>query len=180
MPQAFNIQTPSNRRSYVINFTANATAAMDLFSIEAPKPDPRQARIIRLQRIVIDNPGIQGTAAVVSLSLVWTTGPAVGAPPATAVPIDPRNPPALSVCHAANTTLAPANSTTLAAYGIYVPTTLAAFSPLVIEMGGQGQVYQQPTAGQTIPGYTGLALRHPGATSASGMIGYAVFCEELI
>lgn len=178
MPQAFDIRAPSTRRSYVVTFSANATTAMDLFGIEAPIPDPRQARLIRLQRIVIDNPGTQGTAAVVSLSLVWTAAASTG-PKVTAVPIDPRNPAALSVCHSANT-YQTAGATTLATYGIYVPTAAAAFTPFVIEMGGAGMVYQQPTATQTLSGYTGLALRHPGATSAAGLIGYAVFCEELV
>jgi len=168
----YAVTFPSDRPTYVVNFNVSPAAAADLFAIEAA------GKTIRLQRIVIDNPGFQTTAGVVLLSLIRTTTAGTGGV-VTPSTLDPADPAAVSVAHAAPTSLGAAG-TTIASYGIFVPATAAAaFSPVVIDMGGQGQVYKQPTVSPSPTGASGIALRHPGAAGAQGLIGYAVFTEEV-
>ena len=165
-------QYPSDQASYVVNFNVSPTAQMDMFAIECGAN-----RCVRLQRIVIDNPGALTAGALVGLTLVFTTAAGTGSV-VTPVAVDQYDSPFTGICRSGNTggNLGTAGST-LATYTLWTPTTPAgAFTPLVLEMGGQGQVYKQPTVKLGVA--NGIALRHPGAAGAAGFVGYAVFVEE--
>ena len=175
----YQIVAPSDRPSYVVNFGATApTAATDLFAIEAGTTG-----IVRLQRIVIYNPGGQTTPGLVTLTLVRTKTAGSGGvvTPEVVDPIDTTTglaggtPNFSGIVRAGNTTLGTQDASIAGDFSLWIPGATAAFNPLVLEMGGQGQVYKQPTAR---PGF-GIAFRHPGATGATTWYGYAVWTEDV-
>jgi hypothetical protein len=171
-PPEYVLQGPSDRPSYVVNFGAVApTAASDLFAIEA---GPN--KIVRLQRVTIYNPGGQTTAGLVVINLVRTKTPGtLGVVlPEFIAPSD-ATPGFSGIVRASPTALGTQDASIAGDFAIWVPSpTPAAFSPLVLEMGGQGLTYKQPEAP---PGY-GIAFRHPGAVGATQWYGYAVWCED--
>jgi hypothetical protein len=176
---AYSVQFPSVRPSYVVNFGATApTAQSDLFAIEAGP-----TKVVRLMRVAIYNPGMQTTAGLTVLNFVRTKTAGTGGvvTPQCISPVDTTTPTAPSgtpnftgIVRASPTALGAQDASIAGDFALWVPGAIGAFSPLVIEMGGQGLTYRVPDAP---PGF-GVAFRHPGAAGATTWYGYAVFCED--
>lgn len=158
----------SDKATYAVNFNRDATAAMDLCAIESGT-----TKIVRIRKIVITNPGIQGTAGLRTLSLIRTT---------TAGANNTVTPPKLDSGDGAYSGIAASGrtggdlgtaGTTILSIPVYVPTALAAFSPIVIEFGDDAKA---PTSIAGIA--NGLSLRDSGAASAEKMCGFVIFTEE--
>jgi hypothetical protein len=133
------------------------TAAMDLAVIEAPA-----SGVIRLQRIVIWNPGILTAAALVALQLIRkTTAGTAGV--VTPSPADPAASAYGGVCRAGVTTRG-TDGTVIDTISVFTPTALAQFYPIVIDYGDANAI-QSPV----IPAGTanGIALKHPGGAGAA-------------
>lgn len=164
---------PSDRPTYRVGFSVNPTAAMDVFAIEAGA-----GLAVRIQRIVITNPGMQTTAALDALVLNRTKAAGTGS---TVIPakLDPTDAAFSGVVRSGNTG---ANLGTVDSainnYPLWVPAAVGAFVALPLETGEQAHGCKQLTIA---PGTAnGIALRHPGAAGASGFAGFVDFVEEPI
>jgi hypothetical protein len=165
------VQYPSDRPSYVVNFNVNPTVTMDMFAIECGP-----SKYVRLERIVIDNVGMLTTAGMLALALIRTTVSGAGSL-VTPVGLDEGDPPFTGLCRSGNSAANLGTAgVTIAMYNMWIPAAVGPMTPLVLEMGGQGQVYKQPLIKTGVN--NGISLRNPGGAGGAGFCGYAVFCEE--
>lgn len=136
-----------------------AASATDLLVVEAPS-----AGVIRLQRLVIWNPGSQTTAGIVDLQLIRKTSAGTGGA-VTPNPLDSSDAAYGGLCRAGVTTRG-ADGAVLDTIGVYVPAAVAAFAPLVVDW-SQSDSTKAPVI---LPGTgNGIALKHPGSTGAAGL-----------
>lgn len=141
------------------------TAARQLFVIEAPA-----SGVIRLQRIIIWQPGSQTTAGLVTLQLLRTTTASSGGTAITPAPVDSSDAAYGGIVRSLPTS--GTESTVLDQIAVYVPAALAAFTPIVIDY-----AVLDSLKAPVIPAGTanGIALKHPGSSGAAKFSVSAIF-----
>ena len=173
-----SIAYPSPRPSWVLPFNISTpTAATEIAAVEAGTQ-----RVCRLMRLVIWQVGAQTTGGNVAFSWISYTTAGSGS---TVTPARLGNNGQVAdsitfsgICRSGNTgaSLGGGTTNTIVTEWPWIPaTTVAAFGPLILDLGGQGMCYELPTV---IPG-VGLTLRHAGCAGATGSTqGYLVFTED--
>lgn len=165
--------TEANKYTYSISFQVAPTAAMDVFSIY-----PGTGRVIRLRRLVIDNPGAQTTAALVTVQLgfasgVQGTGGAAVSP--RVLGIADSDPASGVVARSGDTTVS-ASFTQVIDLHVWVPAAAAATLPIAYDFDGAAW---KGFGTSSLQG-PGMVLRHPGAAGGANFSGHAIFTSEII
>lgn len=148
----------SGAATYTVTVNSQAnTATGHSIVIEAPA-----SNAVRILHVRILQPGIQTSAGVRLLQLIRTTSAGTGGA-VTPASHDTTDAAYGGLARAKPTT--GTESTVLQDIPVYVPTTVAAFSPIDIDFAGVSQ-----EKAPTIPAGTanGIALKDPGAAGGSG------------
>lgn len=152
--------------TYVVGSGAlTPTAAMDLLVLEAPV-----SGVVRLQRIIIWNPGIQTAAAFVTLQLIRKTTAGTGGA-VTPVQVDAADGAYAGLTRTGVTTRG-SDGTVIDQFTIWVPAAGAAFTPVAIDF-SLNDAIKAPVVPIGIT--NGIALKHPGVAGAASFSCSLVF-----
>lgn len=154
--------------TYVASVSAQAnTAASDSIAIESGA-----ALVTRLRRLIIWHCGKQTTAGIRLLTLIRTT--TVGTGGAFTPPGSDQTEIFSGIVRAKPTALGTAG-VTLLTVPLFVPTALAAFTPLIFDLDALGlaKSFKIPVGVAN-----GISLRDPGAAGCTDFSAMIVFTEE--
>lgn len=154
--------------TYIASVSNQAnTASSDSIAVESGI-----SKIVRIRRIIIFQPGIQTTAGLRILQLLRTTTPGTAGiiTPASSDSVEAFT----GTVRAKPTSLGTAG-TVLLNIPVFVPTALAAFTPIVIDLDAIGFAKSfKGVAGIN----NGFALRDPGAAGGANFFATIIFTEE--
>jgi hypothetical protein len=154
-------------------FTASVSGQANTASSDSIAIESGATKIVRIRRIIIMHPGSQTTAGLRVLQLLRTTtaGTAGVIVPA---PADTGDTAFSGIVRAKPTGLGTAG-TVLLNIPVFVPTALAAFTPIILDMDALGLA----KSFKGIAGITnGFSLRDPGAAGGANFAATVIFTEE--